>query len=82
MGTTTKSTKTRFEGRKGMELILKPHPSTKRGQHEYIDIFHDSTVPWASVYVDMFWEKDNRDLYDALYKEGRTLKVKLEIVEG
>ena len=64
-----------------MKLILKPHQANdERG--EVVDIYNtDGSLPWASVYIDMFHDKSDMSIYEAIYKQKKTLKVEVTIID-
>ena len=64
-----------------MILVLKPHPANgERG--EVVDIYNDEgRLPWASVHIDMFHDKSDMSIHDALYKCKKTLKVEITIID-
>jgi len=67
-----------------MYIIAKPHPNTKHGGHEIIDLFsaENETLPWCNVHIDFFWAgTDDKTIYDLLYKYGKTLRLKLEVID-
>ena len=67
-------------------ITLKPHPACK-GWGELIDIYSSDggPIPWASVHIDAFHQNgtqsSDNELYQLLYAEKKTVKVRLEIIE-
>lgn len=56
-------------------IVLKPHPVS----NEMVDIYsREGTCPWASVHIDLFWNKDNNNLHDTLYKDGKSVLVEMK----
>lgn len=69
-----------------IKIALKPHPATTEGGHDMIDIYGTKNgepkgAPWTMVHVDLFWDKNNKWLYNALYQHGKTVVCHLTPVE-
>ena len=64
-----------------MKLILKPHANCgDRG--DTVEIYQEGDkLPWAMIQADAFSTAEDQSIFDALYRQKKTVLVEVSILE-